>query len=142
MSQSPSQQELSAAHGTFYKQGEALRRSVLGSEHVDRSLANASAFSMPMQQMATEAGWGMIWGRPGLEKKTRSLLNIAMLTALGKQHELGVHVKGAVNNGCSVIEIREAILQAAGYSGFPNGLEGFRVAERVLTEMGVLEKDK
>jgi len=142
MSQPPSDKEISTAHTTLNKQGEALRRAVLGSEHVDRSLSNASAFSMPMQEMATEAGWGMIWGRPGLEKKTRSLLCLAMLTALGKQHELGAHVRGAVNNGCTVVEIRETLLQAAGYSGLPNGLEGFRVAEKVLNDMGVLEKEK
>jgi len=140
MSQGPSEKEISTAHSTLFDQGLALRKQVLGAEHVEKSLSNASEFSMPMQEMATAAGWGMIWGRPGLEKKTRSLLCIAMLTALGKHHELGVHLKGAVNNGCSVVEIRETIFQAAGYSGFPNGLEGFRIAERVLTEMGMLKK--
>ena len=88
-----------------------------------------------MQELVTEACWGSIWTRPGLEKKHRSLLNIAMLCALNRSNELAVHVRGAVNNGASEVEIRETLLQAAIYCGVPAGIEGFKVAERVLNEM-------
>ncbi|KAK5112219.1 hypothetical protein LTR62_004380 [Meristemomyces frigidus] len=130
-SQSP---ELLAARKTLYNTGLALRREVTGAQHVEKSLANASPFSRPMQELATEFGWGALWSRPGLTKQQRSLLNLAMLTAMGKEQELGVHVRGAVRNGCSVVEIREALLQASGYAGLPAGLAAFRIAERVLVE--------
>lgn len=121
------------ARQTLYKQGEEIRREVVGNEYVDRSLRNgASEFARPMQELATEAGWGLIWSRPGLDRKTRSLLCVGMLCALNRSTELATHVRGAVNNGASEVEIRETIMQAALYSGFPAGLEGIRVAERVL----------
>jgi 4-carboxymuconolactone decarboxylase len=121
------------ARKTLYEQGEKVRREVVGNEYVDRVLKDgASDFAKPMQELATEAGWGLIWSRPGLERKTRSLLCVAMLTALNRSTELATHVRGAVNNGASEVEIRETIMQAALYSGFPAGLEGIRVAERVL----------
>ncbi|RQM07279.1 hypothetical protein DH86_00000991, partial [Scytalidium sp. 3C] len=85
--------------------------------------------------MAAEMAWGTIWTRPGLELKTRSLLNLVMLTALNKWTELGTHVRGAVRNGCTEVEIREALLQASAYCGLPAGMECFRVADRVLREM-------
>ena len=88
-----------------------------------------------MQELATEVGWGYIWARPGLERKTRSLLNLAMLLALGKGTELGVHVRGAINNGATETEIQETLLHASIYAGLPAGLEGFRVAQRVLDEI-------
>ena len=88
-----------------------------------------------MQELVTEACWGSIWTRPGLERKYRSLLNIAMLCALNRSAELAVHVRGAVNNGASEVEIRETLLQAAIYCGMPAGIEGHKVAERVLKEM-------
>jgi 4-carboxymuconolactone decarboxylase len=132
---------LEDAHKLFYQQGIQLRREVAGDEYVDKSLkAGASDFARPMQELATEVGWGMIWTRPGLERKTRSLLNIAMLCALNRSTELGVHVRGAVNNGATEIEIRETIMQAAVYCGLPSGLEGIRVAERVL--VGLKEESK
>ncbi|KAK9423253.1 putative Carboxymuconolactone decarboxylase-like domain-containing protein [Seiridium unicorne] len=115
-----------------------IRQEVTGAEHVKRSWANVSDFSRPMQELATEAGWGLIWGREGLDRRTRSLINIAMLTAMGKSTELAVHVRGAFQNGCTEKEIQEALLQASVYAGLPSGLEGFRVAQKVVDE----EKEK
>ena len=125
-------------HAETYERGIKMRRTVLGQEHVDRSLAQVSDFSRPVQELVTEYCWGTIWNREGLEPKTRSLLNIVMLTALNRSHELGVHIRGAINNGVTVGEIQEALLQAAIYAGVPAGLESFRIAERVLTEIGAL----
>ncbi len=117
-------------------QGEAMRRQVLGNAHVDKSLASADEFNRPMQEMITAFAWGDVWNREGLSLKTRSMLNIAMLTALCHHNELGVHVKGAINNGCSPEEIREAIIHASVYAGAPAGLSAMRVATSVLKEMG------
>jgi 4-carboxymuconolactone decarboxylase len=122
-------------HSDTYERGVAMRRAVLGDEHVDRSLSQVSDFSRPIQEFVTEYCWGVVWNREGLERKTRSLLNLAMLTALNRSHELGVHVRGAINNGATVTEIQEALLQAGVYAGAPAALEAFRVAEKVLTEM-------
>ena len=114
---------LEEAHKVLYDTGFAIRNEVAGPAHVQRSLANnSSPFARPMQDLATEAGWGMIWARPGLERKTRSMLNIAMLCALNRMHELAVHVRGAVTNGCTEEEIREVLLQVAIYCGMPAGL--------------------
>jgi 4-carboxymuconolactone decarboxylase len=121
-------------HEQTYQRGIQNRREVLGSEHVDRSLANVSEFARPVQELVTEIVWGTIWSREGLPRKTRSLLNIVMLTALNRSHELGVHVKGALNNGVTVEEIQEALLQTSVYVGVPAALESFRVAEAVLKE--------
>ena len=118
-----------------YEDGLSVRKAVLGAEHVERSLANVSEFSRPVQEFVTEYCWGAVWTRPGLERKTRSLVNIAMLTALNRGHELSVHVKGAITNGCSVEEIQEVLLQTAVYVGAPAALESFRVAERTLGEL-------
>jgi 4-carboxymuconolactone decarboxylase len=122
---------------SIFEQGVAMRRRVLGDAHVDRALAGASEFARPLQDLVTEYCWGAVWNRDGLDLATRSLLNLVMLTALNRLHEFGVHVRGAVNNGCSRDQIREALLQTAVYCGAPAALESFRVAERVLTEMGV-----
>lgn len=119
----------------MFERGLEMRRQVLGAEHVDRSMANVSDFSRPVQELVTEYCWGAIWTRPGLEPKTRSLLNLAMLAAMNRSHELGVHVRGAVTNGCSRTEIQETLLQTLVYCGAPAALEAFRVAERVLDEM-------
>jgi len=116
----------------LYERGLAVRREVLGGEHVDRSLAGASDFMRAMQELVTEYCWGGVWSRPGLDRRTRSLINLGMLTALGKGHELEVHVRGAINNGASEEEIRETLLQAAVYCGVPAGMEAFRHADAVL----------
>jgi 4-carboxymuconolactone decarboxylase len=116
--------------------GERVRRSVLGADHVERSMAQASDFARPMQELVTEYCWGAVWGRPGLDFRTRSLLNLAMLTALGRQHELGLHVRGALSNGVTPSEIQEVLLQAAVYCGVPAALEAFRTAEAALRQAG------
>lgn len=125
----------STTHAATYQVGLDMRRQVLGAAHVDRSLGNVSEFSRPIQELVTEYCWGEIWSREGLPPRTRSLLNIVMLTALNRSHELAVHVRGAVNNGVTESEIQEALLQAAIYVGVPAALESFRVAEKVLNDL-------
>jgi len=120
---------------TLMERGLQIRREVLGSAHVDRSMARVSPFGRPAQELVTEYCWGAVWARPGLERKTRSLVNLAMLTALNRSHELAVHVRGAVNNGCTTEEIQEVLLQTMVYCGAPAALEAFRVAERTLDEL-------
>jgi 4-carboxymuconolactone decarboxylase len=122
-------------HSESYERGIEIRRAVLGDKHVDRSLAQVSDFSRPVQELVTEYCWGVIWNRDGLERKTRSLLNLAMLTALNRSHEPAVHVRGAINNGVTAAEVQETLLQAAVYAGAPTALKSFRVAEKVLKEM-------
>ena len=122
-----------------FERGLEVRKEVLGEERVDRSLNGASSFSRPLQELVTEYCWGAIWARPGLDRRTRSLLNLAMLTALNRSHELELHVRGAVANGCSAEEIREALLQASIYCGIPAGMEAFRVADSVLSSLGKID---
>jgi 4-carboxymuconolactone decarboxylase len=124
-----------ATHRETYEQGLQVRREVLGDAHVERSLAQVSDFSRPIQELVTEYCWGEVWSRDGLPRATRSLINIAMLTALNRSHELGVHVRGAINNGVTEQEIQEVLLQTAIYAGVPASLESFRIAEGVLKEM-------
>lgn len=119
----------------LYEQGLEVRKAVLGTAYVENALKNADAFSKPLQELVTEFCWGTVWSRDGLPRKTRSLLNIAMLTALNRPHELEIHVRGAVRNGCSRTEISETLLQAAVYAGLPAGMDGFRTALQVLDEM-------
>ena len=119
-----------------FERGLELRRAVLGAEHVDRSLERASDFMRPMQEFVTEYCWGTVWARPGLDRRTRSLINLAMLTALGSGHELEVHIRGALTNGATEEEIRETLLQAAVYCGVPAGMEAFRRADAVLSAAG------
>jgi 4-carboxymuconolactone decarboxylase len=116
-----------------FDRGLAIRKDVLGKEFVEKSFASADDFNMPMQELTTEYCWGAIWGRDGLPRKTRSMLNIAMLSALGRNHELGMHVKGALVNGVTKQEIQEILLQVAVYCGIPAGVESFRVARDALT---------
>ena len=123
--------------GDMLEQGLEVRREVLGAEHVDRSLAQASEFARPMQELVTGYCWGAVWARPGLDRRTRSLLNLAMLTALNRPHELALHVRGAITNGVSAGEIQEVLLQAAIYCGVPAAMDAFRTAEAVLSEQGV-----
>jgi 4-carboxymuconolactone decarboxylase len=123
-----------------YARGLQQRREVLGVEHVKRSLRDATEFTGPAQELVTEFCWGDVWTRPGLDRRTRSLINLAMLTALNRKHEFRVHVRGAVNNGCTSEEIQETLLQTIVYCGAPAGLEAFREAQAVLDELAA-ERD-
>jgi 4-carboxymuconolactone decarboxylase len=118
----------------LYDTGLKIRREVLGAEYVDTSIAAADEFSRPLQDLVTQYCWGAIWSRPGLDRKTRSLLNLAMLTALNRPHEVKLHLKGALNNGCSREEIMEALLQTAVYCGVPAAIDSFRLAREVFRE--------
>jgi 4-carboxymuconolactone decarboxylase len=119
----------------LFERGLEIRKSVLGKEFVERSIGNADDFTMPMQRLVTEYCWGACWGREDLPRKTRSLLNIAMLSCLGRNHELKLHTKGAIRNGCTKEEIREVLLQVAIYCGVPAAVDSFRVAKEALTEL-------
>ncbi|CAM5183796.1 hypothetical protein UACE39S_05422 [Ureibacillus acetophenoni] len=112
--------------------GLEVRKAVLGPNHVERSLAFADEFNSAMQQLTTEYCWGWLWNREGLERKQRSLINIAILTALSKPHELKLHVHGALRNGCTQEEIREVILQCAIYCGVPAAIDSFRTAKEAI----------
>jgi 4-carboxymuconolactone decarboxylase len=122
--------------GQLFGRGLALRRAVLGAECVDGSMKSANNFMMAFQHITTEWCWGYAWGRPTLGKKTRSMLNLAILTALGKAAEVKLHVRGAINNGLTVDDIQEALLHATVYCGIPAGLDTFKAANEVLKEMG------
>jgi 4-carboxymuconolactone decarboxylase len=121
-----------------FNKGLEVRRAVLGTDYVDGSLAKADDFMMAFQEITTEWCWGYAWTRPGLERKTRSMLNLAMLTALGKPVELKLHVKGALANGVSVEEIKEILLHAAVYCGISAGLDAFKAAHEVLIAEGAI----
>ena len=120
-----------------FAKGLAKRVEVLGAAHVQKSLDSVDAFSKPIQQFVTEAAWGGVWGRDGLDARSRSMITVAMLTALGRQHELAVHVRGALNNGVTARELQEILLQSAIYAGAPAALEAFRTAGAVLKDAGV-----
>jgi len=120
-----------------FERGLKVRREVLGAAYVDRSLAEADDFSRPMQELVTEYCWGEIWTQPELPRKTRSLINIAMISALNRPHELKLHVRGALRNGCSKEEIRAVLMQVAIYCGVPAAIDGLRVAREVLKEEGI-----
>ncbi|CAM8651219.1 COG0599 Uncharacterized homolog of gamma-carboxymuconolactone decarboxylase subunit [Burkholderiales bacterium] len=124
----------------LFEQGVKIRREVLGPEYVDRSLDQANGFMMAFQNITTEMCWGYAWARPGLPLKTRSMLNLAMLTALNRSAEIKLHVKGALNNGLSVEEIKEVLLHATVYCGIPAGLDAFKAANQVLEEEGAFKK--
>jgi 4-carboxymuconolactone decarboxylase len=120
-----------------FNKGLATRREVLGAEHVDKSIASADDFNRPMQELVTEYCWHEIWNRPGLDRRTRSIINLAMLTALNRPHEIKLHVVGALNNGLSKAEISEVFLQTAIYCGVPAAIDSFRVAREVFKERGI-----
>jgi 4-carboxymuconolactone decarboxylase len=120
-----------------YDLGMTIRREVLGDEYVDRAMQSASDFNRPMQDLANEYCWGEVWGRPGLERRTRSMLKLAMISALNRPHELRVHVAGALRNGVTTDEIREVLLQVAVYCGVPAGVDAFRIAREVFAEQGL-----
>jgi 4-carboxymuconolactone decarboxylase len=117
-----------------FERGLATRREVLGKQYVDESISKADDFNLPMQELVTEYCWDRVWNRPGLERKTRSMINIAMLTALNRPHELKLHIKGAIRNGVSRDEIREILLQTAIYCGVPAAIDSFRIAREALAE--------
>ena len=121
----------------LFDQGLAMRRQVLGSEYVDASIKNATDFNIDMQELVTQYCWGDVWNRPGLERKTRSFLNLAMISALNRPHELKLHVRGAINNGLTKDEIKEVFLQVAIYCGVPAAIDSFRVASEVFKEMNI-----
>lgn len=116
----------------LFEKGLKTRREVLGSEYVDKSIASADAFNRPMQELVTEYCWGEIWNRPGIDRRTRSLLNLGMLTVMNRPHELKLHVRGALANGVTKEEITEVFLQAAIYAGVPAAIDSFRVAREVF----------
>ena len=129
-------------HGTtvsdLFEQGLAIRREVLGPQYVDKSIEGANEFNMAFQHITTEWCWGYAWTRSGLERKTRSMLNLAMLTALNRSAEVRLHVRGAINNGVTVEEIKEVLLHATVYCGIPAGLDAFKAANEVLVELGLV----
>ncbi|WP_291011955.1 4-carboxymuconolactone decarboxylase [Hydrogenophaga sp.] len=115
-----------------YHKGLATRRRVMGDPFVDRALGGTTDFTQPIQDHISRNAWGDVWQRDGLDRKTRSLVTVAMLTALGKQHELRGHVRGALNNGATVQEVQEVLLHAAVYCGVPTAVEAFRTAAEVV----------
>jgi 4-carboxymuconolactone decarboxylase len=119
----------------LFEKGLAVRKEVLGKDYVENALKSADDFSMAIQEYATEACWGMIWTRPGLPRKTRSLINLAMISALNRPHELKLHLKAAFNNGVTREEIKEVLLQVACYCGVPAGVDSFRIAREAFAEM-------
>jgi len=121
--------------GEAYERGMAMRRQVLGDDWVNAAMASGNEFSQPLQELVTEYAWGTIWSRPGLPLKIRSMLNLAMLTALNRPQELRGHVRGAINNGCTREEIQEVLLQATVYCGAPAGVDAFRVANEALKDL-------
>jgi 4-carboxymuconolactone decarboxylase len=120
-----------------FEKGLKIRREVLGAEYVDKAIANATPFTRPMQELVTTYCWGEVWGRPGLDRRTRSIINLAMITALNRPHELKLHVLGALNNGLSKEDICEVFLQTAIYCGVPAAIDAFRTASQVFEERGV-----
>jgi 4-carboxymuconolactone decarboxylase len=118
--------------------GERVRREVLGDEHVDKTLGGASEYGAPFQDYLTRVAWGEVWARPGLDRRTRSCLTIALLTALKAENELAMHVRAAINNGVTALEIREVIIHTALYAGIPAANAAFAIAEATLREDGVL----
>jgi len=120
-----------------FEKGLKIRREVLGAEYVDNAMANATPFNRPMQELVTQYCWGEIWGRPGLDRRTRSIINLAMISALNRPHELKLHVAGALNNGLSKDDIREVFMQVAIYCGVPAAIDAFRSAAQVFEERGI-----
>ena len=126
-----------AMNKDLYDQGMKIRREVVGDAYVDASLKNADEFSQPMQELVTQYCWGDVWSRPGLDRRTRSLMNLTMIAALNRGDELQLHIRGAINNGVTKEEIKEAFLQVAIYCGMPAGLGSFKAARAVFKDMGI-----
>ncbi len=123
-----------------YDRGLEIRKSVIGKEFVDKAFATADDFNRPLQDLITEYCWGAVWGRPGISKQTRSMLNLAMLSALNRPQELKTHVKGALTNGVTKDEIREVLMQVAIYCGVPAAVDSFRIAREAFTEIDAAQK--
>jgi 4-carboxymuconolactone decarboxylase len=121
----------------LFEKGLQVRCEVVGADLVEKSLASADDFSMPMQQLVTEYCWGGIWTRPGLDRRSRSILNLGMLAAANRPEELAGHIKGAITNGVTKQEVQECFLQVAIYLGMPAGLGCFKVAKKVFDDMGI-----
>jgi 4-carboxymuconolactone decarboxylase len=121
----------------LFAKGLDTRRAVLGSEYVDAAIKNADEFTLDLQHLVTQYCWGDVWNRPGLDRRTRSFLNLAMLSALNRPHEIKLHIRGAINNGVTKEEIKEAFLQVAIYCGVPAAIDSFRSAKEVFKEMGI-----
>jgi 4-carboxymuconolactone decarboxylase len=121
----------------MFEKGLKIRREVLGADFVDKAISSADDFNRPLQEIVTQYCWGEIWGRPGLDRKTRSIINLAMLSALNRPHEVKMHIKGALNNGLTKDEIKEVFLQVAIYCGVPAGVDSFRIAKEVFQELGI-----
>ena len=119
----------------LFETGLKIRKSVLGAEFVEKSIASADDFNMPMQRLTTEYCWGAVWGREELPKKTRSMLNLAMISCLNRPHELRLHIAGALKNGVTRDEIREVFMQVAIYAGVPAGVDSFRAAKEVFAQI-------
>ncbi|KAK6200870.1 hypothetical protein LQW54_009454 [Pestalotiopsis sp. IQ-011] len=128
-------QQFADLHRQLFDEGVKVRRAVLGDEYVDRALKNATPFTMPGQELITEWAWGNVWRRPGLDRKQRSLLNIGIIIAQKAWLELALHTRGAINNGLTEVEIREAVLQATVYCGTPAGVEAMAVTEQTINDM-------
>jgi 4-carboxymuconolactone decarboxylase len=120
----------------LFEKGLEIRKAVLGEDYVNKSLDDLDTFGAPLQELVTEYCWGKVWSRPGLAAKIRSLINVAMLTALNRPHEVKLHVRGALNNGCTKEEILEVLLQACIYCGVPAAMDSVRVAKETFREMG------
>jgi len=121
----------------LFDKGLKVRREVLGSEYVDNAIKNADDFSRTLQEFVTEYCWGELWNRPGLDRKSRSMLNLAMLAALNRPHEIKLHIRGAINNGMTKDEIKEVFLQVGVYCGVPAAVDAFRNAREVFAEMKI-----
>ena len=130
---------MKASTTTRFKEGLAVRKNVLGADYVDTAFQNADGdpISVEVQEMVTEFGWGVVWTRPGLSLKIRSMLNLAMLTALNRPHEVETHLKGAINNGVTKDEIKEILFQSAVYCGWPAAIDSFRIAKRIFAENNI-----
>ena len=121
----------------MFEKGLKIRREVLGADYVDKAIASADDFNRPLQELVTQYCWGEIWGRPGLDRKTRSFINLAMISALNRPHEVKMHIKGALNNGLTKDDIKEVFLQVAIYCGVPAAVDSFRTAQEVFKELGI-----
>lgn len=122
---------------SMFEKGLSIRREVLGADYVDKAINTADDFNRPLQELVTQYCWGEIWGRPGLDRRTRSMLNLAMISALNRPHEVKAHIKGAINNGLSKDDIKEVFLQVAIYCGVPAAVDSFRIAQETFREMGL-----